>query len=222
MISIIVCCHNKYNFTRACVNDLLKLDLTKNEIIVVDNASTDDTQKELSQIKQIKYIRNEENVFHAKACNQGYRFASGDHVIFMNNDIRVKQAQGWTEALVQRCEDALAGPTMGQLNNKLDFVQEANVALPGYSYLSGWMIAATKTTWNKLDLGDSMIWNEKYPFYFDDTDLSFRAREAGIPIKVVSVPVVHFGKISAAQLNIQSLYTDARKIFVEEWKDLIQ
>jgi GT2 family glycosyltransferase len=222
MISIIICCHNKYNFTRACVNDLLKLNLDNNEIIVIDNASTDETQKELSQIKQIKYIRNETNIFHSAACNQGYRISTGNYVIFLNNDVRVKQPHSWTEMLIERCDDGLVGPSMGQLNGKLDFVQEANNTLFGYSYLSGWMIAASKSTWNKLDLGNGMIWNERYPFYFNDTDLSFRAREAGIPMVVIDVPVVHFGKISATQLNIQSLYTDARKVFVEEWKDLIQ
>ena len=41
---------------------------------------------------------------------------------------------------------------MGQLDNNLNFVQEANKVLPGKSYLSGWCIAASKDIWNKLEI----------------------------------------------------------------------
>ena len=72
---------------------------------------------------------------------------------------------------------------MGQLDDRLNYVREANMYLDGNSYMSGWCIASSKENWNKLDISDGQIWNEKYPMYFNDTDLSFRARKLGIHLR---------------------------------------
>ena len=48
-VSIITVCFNKVNFTLSALSDLCRLE-TSNEIICIDNASTDDTQKKISSI----------------------------------------------------------------------------------------------------------------------------------------------------------------------------
>jgi GT2 family glycosyltransferase len=53
--------------------------------------------------------------------------------------------------------------------------------------------------------------------YFNDTDLSFRARKLGIPFKVVPVSASHFGKVSTNPININKLYNDGRKVFLKDW-----
>ena len=65
---------------------------------------------------------------------------------------------------------------------------------------------------------DDKIFDERYPHFFEDTDISFRARELKIPFKVVSIPVVHFGKVSGKQLNIPKLYQTSKGLFIEKWK----
>lgn len=233
VLSIVIPVYNKWNFTRSCLNDLCQLSEDNHEIIIIDNASSDETQVETPKLIEeishkypiscdIKYVRNEENTFHSKACNQGFRLSRGSHVLFLNNDIRVKvNHQIWTQAIVDACDstNGLVGPTMGQLDKELNFVREANQQLTGNSYLGGWCIAARKDVWNKLDVdGTGQIWNEAFPFYFNDTDLSFRARKKNVPITHVTVPdALHFGKISAAQINIHKLYTEGRKVFIKHW-----
>lgn len=219
MISIILCVFNKLNFTKSCLNDLFKLPANSHEIIVIDNASSDGTKDFLSNIvrENFIYIINEENIFHSAACNMGWKISKGDFVLFINNDIRVKSNfDNWTDVF-NGC-NCVVGPTMGQLDKNLNFIKESNSKLNGNSYISGWCVGAPKNIWKKLDK-DNKIWNEKYPFYFNDTDLSFRCREAGIDLNVVSLPIVHFGKISASQINIHTLYTDGRKTFIEDWKN---
>lgn len=55
--------------------------------------------------------------------------------------------------------------------------------------------------------------------YFNDTDLSFRARKLGIKFDVVPLPdVVHFGKISSSQLNVHQLYIEGRNVFLRDWQ----
>lgn len=227
-LSIVIPVYNKWNFTKACLTDLCQLPFD-HEVIIIDNASSDETQKEMVELMKtlprrvtLVYIRNEENTWHSKACNQGYRLATGENVLFLNNDIRVKSNhEGWTQAIVDACQSTsgIVGPTMGQLDNNLNFVKEANQQLTGNSYLGGWCIAASKEVWKKLDVdGTGQIWNEKFPFYFNDTDLSFRARKHQVPLTVIPLlEVTHFGKISAAQVNIHKLYNEGRQVFLKNW-----
>lgn len=216
-LSIVIPVYNKWSYTKNCINDLLKLN-NNNEIIIVDNASTDETQKELEKITDVRfvYIRNNQNYLHSKGCNIGYKASKADNVLFLNNDIKVNNNYDyWTNSIIENC-NAIVGPTMGQLDNNLNYIREANTYLDGNSYMSGWCIASSKENWNRLDLGDGQIWNEKY-FYFNDGDLSFRARQLGILFKVVPVPVVHYRQKSTNPANINKLYNDGRKVFISEW-----
>lgn len=224
ILSIVICVYNKYNFTKSCLNDLFKLPSDTHEIIIVDNASSDITQQELLKLtnSNFVYIRNEENLFHSKACNQGYNIAKGKNILFINNDIRVNSNHNnWTNEIIKYCDTGLVGPTMGQLDNKLNFVRETNMQLvDGNSYLSGWCVGSSKQNWEKLNIGNREIFNERYPFHFNDGDLSFRARKLGIPLKVVSLPITHFGKVSTSPTKISKLYNDGRKVFVGDWGKL--
>lgn len=225
-LSIVIPVYNKWNFTKSCLNDLFHLP-EDHEIIIIDNASSDETNANLNNNKEIIYYRNDQNLGFAKACNIGYKLSSGSNILFLNNDIRVKSDKDtWTQPLIKACPFSLVGPTMGQLDDKLNFIQEANRALPGKSYMSGWCLASSKEIWSKLyiarkeTLSDPIpqVFSEEFGLaYFEDTDLSFRARKLGIKMEVVDIPVVHFGKQTSKQLNTHQLYSNARKIFVKKW-----
>jgi len=224
ILSIVIPVWNKYNFTKSCIEDLCKLP-DDHEIIVVDNHSTDQTQAELEKNLRVIYHRNSENLGFAKACNIGYGISTSPNVLFLNNDIRVKSNHdSWTQELIKHCPLGLVGPTMGQLDDKLNFVQEANRTLPGKSYMGGWCLASSKEVFEKLKIARKddnpvpQIFSEEFGLaYFEDTDLGFRARKLNIPMQVVSVPVVHFGKQTSRELNTHQLYQQARQIFVKKW-----
>jgi len=239
ILSIVIPVFNKFNFTRACLNDLSRLP-NDHEIIVVDNASTDNTKDQLQNSKEIVYIRNHINEGFAKASNRGFYNSSAPNILFLNNDIRVKSNyDNWTKPIIEKCNDGLVGPTMGQLDKELNFVQEANKILTGNSYMSGWCLGSSKNNWAKLIIPRpyedpdilvaerdidrdhySQIFSEEFGIaYFEDTDLSFRARKLGIKMQVVDIPVVHFGKQTSSQLNTYQLYKNARNIFVKKWKN---
>lgn len=230
VLSIVIPVFNKWNFTKACLTDLFKLP-KNHEIIVVDNGSIDVTQENLHDNEAIVYHRLPANQGFAVACNEGYALASAPNVLFLNNDIRVRADHTtWTQKLIEKCGNGLVGPTMGQLDKDLNFVQEANKVLDGKSYMSGWCLAASKDVWSKLEIPRNpllihdytpppQIFSEEFGLaYFEDTDLSFRARELQIPMQVVDIPVVHFGKQTSQQLNTYQLYKRARQIFVNKWQ----
>lgn len=225
-LSIVICCWNKYNFTKSCLKDLSQLP-SDHQIIIVDNNSSDETYNELKDNKDIIYIRNEINDGFGKACNKGASEAVGENILFLNNDIRVKSNHtDWTTNLIKHCQYGLVGPTMGQLDKDFNFVQEANKVLMGNSYMSGWCLAASKDIWKKLEIPRKdadktvypQIFCEDFFCYYEDTDVGMRARKLGIKMQVVDVPVVHFGKQTTKQLNVHELYTKSRQIFIKKWK----
>lgn len=216
-ISIVIPVYNNFAFTKACLDDLSKLKV-QNEIIVVDNNSSDETQNLHEYFKDIKIIKNKKNFGFAKACNIGYKQSSGDYVLFLNNDIRVKSSyEDWVNLLdVPNC---LISPNGGLLDQNCGFITETKNYKSGYFYLSGWCLGAYKDVFNKL-----IINNYQGPFseefgiaYFEDTDLSFRARLKNIKLKIAAVPVHHFGKMTSSKVGLSALYGTAKQIFIKKW-----
>lgn len=234
-LSIVIPVYNKWNFTKSCLNDLLQLP-ADHEIVIIDNASSDETNIEVNKIAselnsqliekdkvwRLAYYRNDINLGFAKACNKGYRIALGENILFLNNDIRVKSDhETWTQKILEYCDEkTLVGPTMGELDKYLNFKQEANKLLTGDKvYMSGWCVGASKNTWDQLILPEYKgPFSEEFGLaYFEDTDLGFRAHMSGIKSTVVDIPVVHFGKQTSKQLNTYQLYSEARQIFIKKW-----
>lgn len=213
-LSIIIPVFNNWNFTRACLDDLSHL--VNTQIVVVDNGSTDETAKLPDSLKMGKSLG------FAKACNAGYAKSSGDYVLFLNNDIRVQKDKGtWPTDLMEAASDgSLTGPTGGILDEHLNFIRETDKMVPGNFYMSGWCLCAKREVFDRLVLAENEYagpFTEEFTTYFEDTDLSFRARDMGIPMKIVPVPVIHFGKMTSKKNNLLDLYRSAKVKFINKW-----
>ncbi|MHB8647836.1 MAG: glycosyltransferase [Thermomicrobiales bacterium] len=101
-ISVIIPNYNGRAHLDTCLASLRLLDYPRDrlEIIVVDNASSDDSVAYLENgyAALVTIIENDENRGFAGACNQGAEAASGDYVAFLNNDMRVDRA--WLRELI--------------------------------------------------------------------------------------------------------------------------
>ena len=84
------------------------------EIIIADDCSTDETYEVFSRCKNIRYIRNETNLGFLNSCNRAARFASGSHLILLNNDTMV--CKGWLDGLV---DTFVENPKAGLVGSKL-------------------------------------------------------------------------------------------------------
>jgi GT2 family glycosyltransferase len=222
-LAIVIPVYNNWTFTK---NTMQYLDCLPNnhKIIIVDNFSTDNT-KELISNEKFEIIKNKSNLFFAKACNQGYCEAKKlgyENVMFLNNDIKVTDNfNNWTEKLIESAENGnIVGPTVGCLADDLSFICETNkFPTKGIWYMSGWNITASISTWDKLiiDGNDGPISTE-FNFYFEDADLGIRAQKLNIPSEIVSIPVKHYGKATAKNIGVSSLYQSAREIFLKKWQ----
>jgi len=88
-LSIVIVSYNTKDFLIKCLASIEETakDFTY-EIVVVDNASTDGTVDEISDIRyqDIKIIKNKENLGFSKANNIGIRKTNGRYVLFLNAD----------------------------------------------------------------------------------------------------------------------------------------
>lgn len=93
LVSIIIVNWNGGKVFADCLKSLSKIDYSLWELIVVDNGSTDGSEKiKKSQITNHKFqiIKNDCNFGFAKANNQGVKLAKGEYVLLLNNDTRVE------------------------------------------------------------------------------------------------------------------------------------
>lgn len=89
-ISAIVVNYNGGRYIKNCVIALIRhLDLEKeyDEIIVVDNRSTDDSIDQIKDHEKVKCIILPVNLGYAGGCNMGAKHANGEILFFMNPDI---------------------------------------------------------------------------------------------------------------------------------------
>jgi GT2 family glycosyltransferase len=92
------------------------------EIIVVDNASSDDSADQVaSRYPQVRLIRNSENVGFAKANNIGVAASTGGYLCFVNSDVKV--LPNCITGLVDFCQDnpkaGMVGPRIQGGDGKL-------------------------------------------------------------------------------------------------------
>jgi GT2 family glycosyltransferase len=211
LVSIVVLCCNKVGLTRACLRQLLETtpaDLY--ELIIIDNASSDETHTYLMGLRQecssprIDVLTNDRNLGFVGGNNQAAVVARGKYLVLLNNDTRPRV--GWLEALVRMPEQ---DPGVGVVGAKLVFpdgrLQEAggivfrdgsgcnygkwqDPSLPEFNhvrevdYVSGACLLVRAELFRRLGGFD-----ERYaPAYFEDTDLCFAVRKAGF--KVVYQP----------------------------------
>jgi len=86
--SIIIPVFNQVEYTRKCVEAIRgNTRQALYEIIVVDNASTDETAEYLRGLgAAVTVVSNPDNRGFAAACNQGARAAAAGYLVFLNND----------------------------------------------------------------------------------------------------------------------------------------
>ena len=90
-----------YNSSNDVLNLLAELYLYKpvNKVIVIDNASRDETVGLIQKhFPQVQLIINSTNVGYAKAVNQGFDLCKTEYVLLMNPDIRITSPQLFSEA----------------------------------------------------------------------------------------------------------------------------
>lgn len=86
--SIAIPTYNRAEFLRATISIILEQTFKNFEIIISDNASTDNTAKVVKSFmdKRIRYIRNKENIGFPKNAQKAILIAKGKYILTMGDD----------------------------------------------------------------------------------------------------------------------------------------
>ncbi len=122
-VSVIIPTHNGAATFAACLESLQASTLAPCEIIVVDDASTDNTAEIAARFK-CRVIRFDENVGAARAKNRGVAEAAGDILFFTDDDVIV--ARETLEQLVREFADAQVAGVVGLLDARIPFADFAS------------------------------------------------------------------------------------------------
>lgn len=224
--SIVVVTYNNLAFTRMALESVLSnTDGITFELIVVDNASTDDSRAYLSVLasrnRNVRVILNSTNRGFAAANNQGLEAARGSLLVLLNNDTIV--TPGWLRRLDNAALDATVGLVVPTTNRC------GNVAEVGTSYIDyGELLReaarrAVDYPTDLLEMDEAIMFctamrrdvyltvgalDEQFEIgMFEDDDYSVRLRGAGFRIVCVEAAFVHhFGGASLGELATDGSY----------------
>jgi GT2 family glycosyltransferase/glycosyltransferase involved in cell wall biosynthesis len=197
-VSIVIPVHNQWALTAGCLRSIATdFSVVGFEVIVVDDASTDQTQQQLAEVVGVNVVTLPHNQGFIAAVNAGIAVARGRFVVLLNNDTIC--SPGWIDALVRTAE---ADDTIGVVGAKLVYpdgrLQEAGGVIwsdasghnygrdqdpddPAYcfardvDYCSGACLLVRRELLSTLGGLDTRF----APAYYEDTDLCFAAREHG-------------------------------------------
>jgi GT2 family glycosyltransferase len=183
MCSVIIPVYNKPSLTRQCLDALLAHppQTVCWEIIVVDDGSADATADLLACYgNRIRVIRHAVNAGFATTCNDGAAAASGEYLVFLNNDT-IPQP-GWLDALAQYAD---AHPRAAAVGSKLLFpnntIQHAGVVIckdrgPRHIYatLPGTLAQANRSRRFQVVTGACVLIRRDAFYAVDGFDPAFR------------------------------------------------
>lgn len=131
LVSIIILTRNGLNHLKRLFKDFdKKTNYSNYEIIVVDNASEDDSVNYLNSLDlPITIIENSENVSFSKGNNDAAKLAKGEYLLLLNNDIET--TYGWLNEMVG-C--MLNNEDVGSVGAKLVFPYYEDMESQGQSY----------------------------------------------------------------------------------------
>lgn len=98
-LSVIVCAHNEARYLPACLHSLLAQTRVPDEILVVNNASTDETRTVAQQIPYV-HVVDEPRKGLVVARETGRRAATGDILLYLDADCRAPLT--WLERVERR------------------------------------------------------------------------------------------------------------------------
>ena len=95
-------CYNQVDYTRQCVESMIKHGFDLSRLVIVDNGSSDGTRAYLESLQLGGRIFNDGNLGCGVAWNQGALALQAEWTVIMNNDVLV--CENWLENLINVAE----------------------------------------------------------------------------------------------------------------------
>jgi GT2 family glycosyltransferase len=221
-----------------------------NRIIVIDNASKDETVEVVQRwFPHVQLIRNIVNVGYAKAVNQGFALCDTEYVLLLNPDIRIPSPQLFSEmesCLHHSRQIAAAAPLQfknDEQKNSLNLTWSYSTPNAFRLYLAFWLqrkwVLTTPIRVTLLNAGCLFIrraafeqvgkLDEKYFMYGEEPDLFLKFRRYGFECYLLpNVSVTHYRErslmtrpaLQRLQIRFQAVCNVA-DAFITGWANLM-
>jgi len=206
LLSIIIVNYNAGPYLSKCLASIERQSFNDYEVIIVDNASSDNSLHEVEGKASVRIIRNEGNLGYAAGQNQGINHAQGEFLLSLNFDIillpdflryLIRAMHTYPEVGTATGKILRMQPD-GQLMNKFD---NAGLLLPrqrvpvhrgegeqdlgqydNKTLVFGAVGAAAlyrRQMINELAIGEGRYFDEDFFTWYEDIDLDWRGRLSG-------------------------------------------
>jgi len=198
LVSVIVLNYNAGDLLLNCIDSLKKSTYANLEILVVDNISSDESQRKCKEkFPDIKLIQNEKNLGYCGGNNIGIKEAKGEFIVILNPDTIVEP--NCVKELIlahEKFGDGLYQPKILSLNeeniiqstgnmlhvfgfgfarDKGNRITDKKEEVEKIGYASGTCLFTSRKVIEKVGLLDEFLF-----LYHDDLDLGWRAAQIGI------------------------------------------
>ena len=199
VVSVILVNFRGASDTIEAVRSLVEVDwpTEKLEIIVVDNASGDDSVEKISSaVPAVHLVESQENLGFAGGCNLGVRESTGEFVAFLNND--AKPHSGWILEAAKIFETsprvgAVASKVLDWDGNRVDYIGAGLTWFGmGYKPYTGELLHQDMPERDSVlfGTGSAMFvrrsvydelggFDERYFMFFEDVDFGWRLNLRG-------------------------------------------
>lgn len=245
MISIIVVNWNSGGQISDCLRSIF--DRVGQDVIVVDNASSDDSVGYVECFEGVKLIRCSENLGFGKACNIGARHAKSEYLLFLNPDAIVyPDTLGKALGYMKEAVNSDVGICGVQLINKALHVSRSCARFPtptslfchavgldrffpkfGY-FMAEWFHDSTRAVDHVIgafflvrrSLFEALGgFDEQFFVYLEDLDFSYRAHKAGWrSVYLADVQAFHAGGGTSDQVKAKRLFYSLRSRLLYTFK----
>jgi len=235
LISILVLNCNGKHLLKPCLESIFEQNFTDYELVVVDNNSNDGSTEYIKEnFPNITLIENPENFGFAGGNNAGIKACNGEWIFFLNNDAILEKS--CLEFLAKHIEtkQLIYMPLMLKADSP-EFVDSAGDMLYpwGYAYRYDNVPASKFLESKEIALaccGAAMFnrelieklngFDEDFFLYYEDVDLSLRARHLGAKIWLVpQAKVFHKGSATVGKKTSSRLYYIERNRFFAKLKN---
>jgi GT2 family glycosyltransferase len=240
-ISVVVLTYNNLNYTVACLNSLLGFcDYPNKEIIVVDNASTDETPSYLLALREqhpeITIVLNDNNTGFAAGNNIGLKSATGDYLVLLNNDTLV--TPGWLLTMLRHLQMDSSIGLIGPVTNNIGNEAKIDIRYSSYKDMLSQSLAYTAAHMGKTIplrtaaffcvMMPRKVFEQVGPLdenfgrgFFEDDDYCRRIEELGLRIICAEDVFVHhqlsasFNRLGTAEK--QALFEQNKSYYESKW-----
>lgn len=232
MIYIIIPVFNRWHYTNACLQSLVKQTYTAYKIIVVDHGSTDNTSQHIkNNYPNVLVLTGNSSMWWAAATNLGVKKAmelstsANDLVLTLNNDLEV--SENYLNALLKTYENnqpCFVGSTSVNINQPnhvvyvgtywnsftAKYTSPIEVKFPyqklvdSNQFLPSDMLTGRGTLIPLKAFNDLGLYDvQNFPHYMADEDFALRGKKAGYKILVATHAVVK-SHVAATGLNFKN------------------